>query len=267
MTLGIPRLREIVMTASTKPKTPSMTMVVSDGVSTQAVETFCKKASRLTLSQIVDTVVVKERLAVNGSNRSKEFTIDMTFFPREEYRSEYDVDSPEILAAFGTRFPLILKKEIQDELKKLDADLKNQIAALGKGKAVKATAEGDGGDEEGDDAGEGEAIATRGGDDDVSEVGDGDAEDAKRAKQKKEQATYESDDEDTDLDDAAIEAKFSPDGNESGVEGGGDAVPDATNEKSRNQMENVFQTNFSAAKSFKFNHKRCKIELSVCSKS
>ncbi|TFY66559.1 hypothetical protein EVG20_g4537, partial [Dentipellis fragilis] len=135
VTLGIPRLREIVMTASTKPKTPSMTMTVTEGNTEEEIDTFCRRGSRLSLSQVVDTVQVTERLVVEGQARSKHFTINLTFFPEEEYKAEYSVETEEVLAAFSTRFPMLLKKEIQVEMKKLDADLKGQIAEIGKGKA------------------------------------------------------------------------------------------------------------------------------------
>jgi DNA-directed RNA polymerase I subunit RPA1 len=134
VTLGIPRLREIVMTASQKPKTPSMAMLVRPNADPSQVAKFCKRASRLTLSQIVDRVSVKERLAVASDARVTSYEVDIVFFPREEYQSEYDVSPKEIRAAFQRGFIHTLKKEVITELKKLDADLKQQIAELGRGK-------------------------------------------------------------------------------------------------------------------------------------
>lgn len=244
------------MTASTKPKTPSMTMIVSEDVSPTDIETFCKKASRLTLSQVVDTVVVKERLKVSGGSRSKDFTIDISFYPLEEYSAEYDVESSEILAAFGTRFPLILKKEIQTELKKLDSDLKMQI---GKGKAenVKAGAGGE------DDAeGNSGDMPDR---DDASEHGDGDADEVKQAGKRKEMATYDDDDSDEDLDEDAIEAKFASKDDED--EEDVDAVdPEVSDRKKGAKVESLFMDNCPFAQSFKFSPKGCKIGLSVSCK-
>ena len=118
VTLGIPRLREIIMTASTKPKTPSMTMDVRAGTATPDIDVFCKKAGRLTMSQVVDKVLVRERLVSNGGSRLKEYLVDLAFYPKADYQQEYDVEPSEILAAFATRFPLILRKEIQNELKR-----------------------------------------------------------------------------------------------------------------------------------------------------
>jgi hypothetical protein len=262
VTLGIPRLREIVMTASQKPKTPSMTMTVRPGISLSDVDAFCKKASRLVLSQIVDSVTVKERLAVDGDARRTEFIIDIAFFPREEYEAEYDVEPSEILSTFATKFPLILKKEIQTDMKKLDADLRNQISELGKGKAVRDRTSTRGG-EEGDDE---EVSGGDKGDDDNSEAGDGDAGDAKRLRQKKEQTSYESDEEE-DLgayDDDAIEAVFA-EREESNEAGGGEdegSQVDALQDQAAT-VTDLFKGNFSHATEFSFRESGCNIQLQV----
>ncbi|TDL29688.1 beta and beta-prime subunits of DNA dependent RNA-polymerase [Rickenella mellea] len=184
VTLGIPRLREIVMTASIKPKTPSMKLKVRPGTSGTDVDAFCKKASRLCLSQVVEKVTVKERLS---KTRRKEFVVDLSFYPSNEYQQEYDISTEELLSAFGTKFPLILKKEIQTELRKLSFDIKSQLTDLGKGRVDReATTRTQGDDDD-------EPPPRQ--DNEGSEVGDGDADDEKRARQSKQQATYESDEE------------------------------------------------------------------------
>jgi hypothetical protein len=126
VTLGIPRLREIVMTASQKPKTPSMTMKVRRGISPHDINLFCKRASRITLSQIVDNVVVHEQLRVENEARRTHFTVNITFYPKHEYQEEHDLQPAELLAVFGVKFPLTLRKEIVNEIRRLDADLKDR---------------------------------------------------------------------------------------------------------------------------------------------
>lgn len=196
------------MTASQKPKTPSMAMKVRSGTSPEDVDMFCKQASRVKLSQVVDNVTVREKLTVEGQARRTQFTVNIKFFPKEEYLAEYHVTPLEILAAFATKFPLMLKKEMQLEMKKLDADLKSQIAELGKGKKV--TSHGGDGEEEEEEE-DGAARKKKDGDE-GSEVGDGDADDEKRARQKKEQTSYESDESDNEdaeeYGDADLEAEF-----------------------------------------------------------
>lgn len=280
VTLGIPRLREIVMTASTKPKTPSMIVPVRKDVARGDIEVFCKKANRLTLSQLVDTVTVKERLAVNGLARSKEYIVDLAFFPAEEYRKEHDVEPSEILAAFAATFPLMFKKEVLTEMKKVDADLKGQKAELGKGKAAKESAAGraaNGGGDEDDGKDQG---TSRRRNEENSEMGDGDAEDEKRARQSKQQATYESDDdregdEDEDYDEsAAIEAAYA-DGRENDAISVDQDEDGKSKEKVRRKgkglraqveaVEQSFMELFSFTKSFSFKEDGCTIGLEVSS--
>ncbi|KAF8897740.1 hypothetical protein BD779DRAFT_1608262 [Infundibulicybe gibba] len=259
VTLGIPRLREIVMTASQKPKTPSMTMKVRAGTPAPLIDTFCKRASRVTLAQVVEGVEVRETLRAEGAARRTRFTIDVRFFPREEYEAEYDVRAGEILEVFAVRFPLVLKREIQAEMKKLDANLKSQMAELGKGKKVRRAQEEEG---EGDDAVDLGAEGKRA-DDETSEIGDGDAEDEKRARQGKQQATYDSDedeDEDEDvLDNDMIEALHEGDSDDEQVV---NKPAKKSGLKARAAVvAERFQDNLPFATSFSFDESNCEFQI------
>ncbi|KAF9006540.1 RNA polymerase I largest subunit [Cyathus striatus] len=258
VTLGIPRLREIVMTASQKPKTPSMTMRVRPGTSQEDITTFCKRASRITLSQLVDSVEVKETLLAEGQARRTQLTVEIKFFPREEYHAEYDVEPLEILSSFASTFPLVLKKEMQNEMKKLDADLRSQIAELGKGK--KAPARAGEGDEEGE-----EEPARRRDDDEASEAGDGDADDDKRVRQRKQQATYESDEDDDDgemgaFNEDEIEAAYASDQNmeeEKSIK-----RPQSKSLQAEvGRVADIFTKNLTFATDFNFDESKCIFQL------
>ncbi|THV08343.1 beta and beta-prime subunits of DNA dependent RNA-polymerase [Dendrothele bispora CBS 962.96] len=202
VTLGIPRLREIVMTASQKPKTPSMSMRVRAGTDPADIDAFCKRASKLSLAQLVEDVAVTQTLRAEGDARRTEYTVDINLFPRSEYEVEHDVDPEEILSCFATKFPLMLKKEMISEMKRLDADLKSQISQLGQGKKVRSERA----DEAEQDDDGGEEPKRKRNDDEESEIGDGDADDAKRVRQKKQQATYDEDDEDKSEEEAELGA-------------------------------------------------------------
>ncbi|EIN10866.1 beta and beta-prime subunits of DNA dependent RNA-polymerase [Punctularia strigosozonata HHB-11173 SS5] len=269
VTLGIPRLREIVMTASKQPKTPSMIVPIRPDVGDRELETFCKQANRLSLSQVIDEITVTEKLVTNGKARRKEFNIRLAFFPREEYEREYHVSPPEILAAFGARFALILKKEILTEMKRLDADLKGLMAALGKGKAVKDTTGADAADND-DDVDEGARGGNRG-EDERSEIGDGDAEDAKHERQRKEQSSYESDGGDDDLDDdvdygaKGIAEAYANVDKEMEAEELTDAQPVVLQAKKlvnqSSAVQDEFKRTLKFAKSLKFDDSGCSLEL------
>ncbi|KAF5014440.1 hypothetical protein F66182_14580, partial [Fusarium sp. NRRL 66182] len=54
VTLGVPRLREIVMTASKKPMTPTMTVEVIEELSEEKGRSFAKGISRLSIAEVID---------------------------------------------------------------------------------------------------------------------------------------------------------------------------------------------------------------------
>lgn len=242
-----------------------MTMKVRDGVSAEDISLFCKRASRVTLSQVVDNVTVQEELRVEGDARRTQFTVNINFYPKVEYQQEYDLEPTELLAAFGTQFPLTLKKEIVSEMKKLDADLKSQMAQLGQGKKVRST-EGENEDDED------EAPKKKKDEDEESEVGDGDADDEKHARQKKQAASYSDDENDEDeeigeYNDAALEAEFASDD---------DDAPSVEKAKKSNQspfkallsiVSEKFQRNLSHCVSFDYNSEKCMFKLEVRLKS
>jgi hypothetical protein len=247
------------MTASQKPKTPSMTMDVVPGVSGADITTFCKRASKLVLSQIIDKVTVKECLSVQGDARRTEFSVDLSFYPEEEYVEEYDVSEVEILAVFGARFPLTLKREIQLEMKKLDADLRSQISQLGKGKASKEAVAGE------TDADVDEEPVEKAGDAE-SEQGDVDGDDAKRARQRKEQASYESDEEnEEEFNDAAIEAAYASEGEDeaNAEEANGQTRGPVTLREQVKVMSGKFVESFHQASKFKFSGSACSFKFEV----
>lgn len=268
VTLGIPRLREIVMTASRKPKTPSMTITAAKGISEDHVDAFARRASRLTLSQVIERVTVEERLTVNNQARRKQFTIDIVFYPEREYCAEFDVSPMELVHAFRNRFPLTLKREIQLEIKRLAAELKRQADEIGKGRTI-PQGEGGASSAEADvDADAGEPVPRRD-DDNESEAGDGDASMEKRQRQKQQQTSYESEeDEDTEDDieppDAEMETASALDAEV--------PVNEELEKKHRkktelkevvSQVKQAFFESIANATSFDFSSSRCNIVLEV----
>ena len=271
VTLGIPRLREIVMTASRQPKTPSMTITAARGISADQADTFARRASRLTLSQVVEKVTVEERLTVNNRARRKELTIDIAFYPEQEYRTEFDVSPMELVHTFGNRFPLTLKREIQQEIRKLVSDIKRQTDEIGKGRVILQSEGGASGAaetaEEDVDADVGEP-APRRDDDDESEVGDGDASKEKSQRQKQQQTSYESD-EDMDAEDdieppeAELETESALDAERAVNELEKKPGKKVRLKEAVSQVEQAFLENFPNATSFDFNSSRCVIVLEV----
>jgi DNA-directed RNA polymerase I subunit RPA1 len=128
VTLGIPRLREILMTASDSIKTPMMRLPLKPGVSKKKVEKFPNTLTRLTLAEIVDEIIVTEKL-VGGICRNawkKSYNVMMKFFPSEEYMEEYDISPGNINLVIKSQFTIMLRNLILkflDKKKKTNAGL------------------------------------------------------------------------------------------------------------------------------------------------
>jgi DNA-directed RNA polymerase I subunit RPA1 len=184
VTLGIPRLREIVMTAARKPATPTMKLPLRDHITDEDIDMFCKQVTRLKLSEVVDKVTVTERLsgkmADANNSRLRKYTVHIQFYPAKEYQDEYKITKEQLHESLATSFALRLKREIVAELRN-SAKTKEQDQAVGKGLRMRS-----------DDADE--SGPTRRGRDDELDDGDDDEDSGqlKRARQRK-QHEYDED--------------------------------------------------------------------------
>lgn len=146
VTLGIPRLREIVMTASKDIKTPIMRLPVRAGITDDQMRTFCKDGSRLVLSQIIEEATVTERMmpktAANGYQRQKMYTVRLAFYPAKEVLEEYNTSTEHVLEGLEATFVPLVEREIQRELKRLRRDQAHQSQTIGQGETFAQTAPG-----------------------------------------------------------------------------------------------------------------------------
>ena len=119
VTLGIPRLREIVMTASDKILTPTMNVLLNPELSDLEAEKFAKAISKLTLAEVTDGLKVQERISAGQDyKRAKIYDIHIDFFPSEEYTEEYRIRRYDVLKALQHKFIPRLVKLTRAELKK-----------------------------------------------------------------------------------------------------------------------------------------------------
>ncbi|CAO3689510.1 unnamed protein product [Umbelopsis ramanniana] len=187
VTLGIPRLREIIMTASASIKTPTMLLPLLTNVTTDEADHFCKHATRLTLAQIVDDVVVTERMTSKSASsmhrRTKVYQIRLNLFSEKEYKEEYNVSAKRIKQVLETKFIKLLEAAIRKDIKDSKKAKADDV-----GKAIKRS-KASGNDEEDDSA----PVTATVNDD---EEGDGDATDARNAKRSAQHASYDAPDED-----------------------------------------------------------------------
>ena len=204
VTLGIPRLREIIMTASAKLKTPLMTVPVREGVAKKRTEKICRQLSRLTLDMIMEEAAVTERLLPKSSSllneRMRSYTIRLKFCKKEEYATEYGLTPEQIQVSIQKRFVKRLISAIAKDLKGSKKKFDDEEEEIGRGADVTKFNESSGAinqDAE-DDASKAKSSSRPDADkiksivsDDEMDDQDVDATTANRAQKRKQKASYD----------------------------------------------------------------------------
>lgn len=119
VTLGIPRLREIIMTASANLKTPLMKLPAVDGITAKEADFFCGEISRLCLSGIMKSVIVDEKLSAksrSNGDRSKIFSVSIEFWDVEDYKT-FKLSPQRLGEILEKSFVPALEREIIRDLK------------------------------------------------------------------------------------------------------------------------------------------------------
>lgn len=118
VTLGIPRMREIIMTASAAIKTPQMTLPILTDVTDEQADTFCKSITKVMLSEVIDRVIVTESTGSSEGSSSRSYLVNVRFFKESEYSDEYDVSKDVLQSVVAEKFLNALETSIVKELKK-----------------------------------------------------------------------------------------------------------------------------------------------------
>lgn len=193
VTLGIPRLREIVMTASNHISTPSMTLRVNKELSTEDGERFAKAISVLSLAEVLDEVTVKEKIGRGaGYSQAKIYDIHIKLFPSKEYTETYAISIEDVLSTLQHKFTTRLQSLTRKALgkKKGERALTAGSAAVPEiGKSVGVIEEEPRSAAADKDLGE---------DDDDDDEGDDDATNDKLRANRSQAATYDANDEEDD---------------------------------------------------------------------
>lgn len=177
VTLGIPRLREIVMTASKKISTPTMTLHLNPELTELERQNFAKGITKLTLAAVTEEASVSECIEQRaGQHRAKIYNVKLELFPSEEYKNAYAIEVINVVRSIEFRFIPQLIKAIAKELKHLgDQEFTSSTATPDIGQSVGRIQDGPS-----------RAEKTRGGldDDEDDEDEDEEDEDATNSKQK-----------------------------------------------------------------------------------
>ncbi|KAL1374210.1 hypothetical protein pipiens_018225 [Culex pipiens pipiens] len=210
VTLGIPRLREILMLASRNIKTPSMEIPFKPHKSAKKLEAIAERMrrtlNRVTVADVLEDIKVKSRLVLRPS-RGMQHVIRFSFLPPDAYQHDYRVGPKEILHYmsrnfFRHMFRIIFKS----------AKTKNVLIEIAQESSKKDAAESSGGGPEIDEqavdshepdmsrlkeADDGDASSEDDEDGNANE-GDADATESRRKNKKSDDVGYESEEDDDD---------------------------------------------------------------------
>ncbi|KAL8939012.1 MAG: hypothetical protein Q9216_003586 [Gyalolechia sp. 2 TL-2023] len=162
VTLGIPRLREIVMTASRFISTPTMTLHLIGELEENAGERFAKLVSRLSLSEVIDNASITEKIGKGtGYEIAKIYHIRLDLFPSDEYRETYAIEASDVLRAIELQLiPQLMRALRKEFVRKGDGSLvkaSESLPEVGKSSGVvedapsRLEAEQEGGEDDMDD--------------------------------------------------------------------------------------------------------------------
>uniref|UniRef100_H2RY51 DNA-directed RNA polymerase subunit n=1 Tax=Takifugu rubripes TaxID=31033 RepID=H2RY51_TAKRU len=182
VTLGIPRLREILMVASSNIKTPMMSVpVLNSKEALKKAKTLQKKFSRVCLTEVLHKIDVVETLQIENQ-RLRTFRITFHFLHPERYSDDKLLSPQQILSYMESRFFSLLMEVIKKRHAKLASIAVETRKATTRDKdqdgdvAAGSTPAGDRESEE-----EQEVV------DDLGNEGDADASDAKQKEKRAEE--------------------------------------------------------------------------------
>lgn len=126
VTLGIPRLREIIMTASRELKTPTMSVPLNDSVSEKEVIRLTRSFKKLTLDELIAGhcgVTVRETLMQSGSGMwQRAYFVTLKFHPAERIKTAFGLSPQDVARVVAKAFVPALTKQMKLELRRSSAD-------------------------------------------------------------------------------------------------------------------------------------------------
>lgn len=135
VTLGIPRLREIIMTASRELKTPTMSVPLLDSVSDKAALRLTRYFTRLTLSEIISSrngISVKESLQQSASGSwERAYAVTLKLQPAERICEAFGLELEEIAAVITSTFIPTLSRIMKMELKRSSTEDASSVNVMG----------------------------------------------------------------------------------------------------------------------------------------
>lgn len=122
VTLGIPRLREIIMTASKTLKTPTMSIPLQESVSEKEAKKLTLSFKKLTLSEMIagqNGITVRETI-INGASGDWEraYYITLKLHPAERIEAAFGLSLRDIAKSVGVNFIPAVRQLMKKELRR-----------------------------------------------------------------------------------------------------------------------------------------------------
>jgi len=136
VTLGIPRLREIIMTASRALKTPTMSVPIVPAVSDRQAQRLMRDFTKLTLGEVLASkggITVMESLQQDESGLwERAYQITLKFHPAERIKEAFGLTLEDIARVTTRSFIPMLSSAMRLELKRgcAEGDITN-VTVLG----------------------------------------------------------------------------------------------------------------------------------------
>jgi DNA-directed RNA polymerase I subunit RPA1 len=138
VTLGIPRLREIIMTASQNMSTPMMTVPLKEGIPQEKAKDIEQKLNQVALVSLLSNengIQVQDEFvkSENGILWVRDYTIRLNFFKLKYIKNYFGISSDELFYAVGKGFIGKLLTLISREMKKSGVNVTTTISATTSG--------------------------------------------------------------------------------------------------------------------------------------
>ena len=121
VTLGIPRLREILMTASDSISTPVMTLPLLPTAGSNGANEMSIRLKQIIFAEAVKGIEVTENIVTLGpaGDLCRGYNIKFSFHALEDYPAELNITYEDLVYCFSEVFVPKLKAAIRSEMKKL----------------------------------------------------------------------------------------------------------------------------------------------------
>lgn len=188
VTLGIPRLREILMVASENIKTPSMDIPFREGVTSKEMDRIRVKLNKVVLADLLEKVEVTERIQLQPT-RARIVDLRFELLPYKTYKKDFCVKPDQVLQYFEQKF---INKVLMPVLAAVSKEKKVVVETAIDSDGKKKKGNEDGNDEEDDKAMEAAAeFGMGGGDESDNEMEEGEGTDVDKKLLRQGDAEYE----------------------------------------------------------------------------